>query len=186
MTQICRRNCTADIAVMWYSSLPVGYRATRSWQFFIKLIKSLFAFFGIWLKTNIFTLWRKDNYQCFSTARILAYHYLCCLSSLQHFILAFFFMLRCVNHYVRVDFDRKWSGRLLFVISVPGSGKPYILDSSFCGLVFLIWPQGPDEPVCLLRRSLELREYVTMSHVKCWKMPEDKSIVLLKILLFTL
>lgn len=126
---------------------------------FIKLIKSLLHFFWIWLKTNILRLWRKDNYQCSSTARILASHYLCRSSSLHHFNYTFLLILQCVNHYVCVNFDMKQPGRLM---SLPGSRKPNILGSCFCGLVFQIWPQVPDEPACTAQkvtRALGIYKY---------------------------
>lgn len=71
-----------------------------------------------------------------------------------------------------VDFDRNWSGSFLGEII---ARKWEAVCIEFISLWLGVFPQGPDEPVCLFRRSLELREYATMSHVKCQKIPEDNS-----------
>lgn len=69
-----------------------------------------------------------------------------------------------------LDFYRNWSGRFLGEIS---ARKWKAICIEFVFLWLGVFPQGTDEPVSLFRRSLELSEYVTMSHVKCWKMSED-------------
>lgn len=101
----------------------------------------LHFFFRIWLKTKTFRvlpLKRKDNYQCFSTARDLGYHYPCCSSFLDNFILAFFFLLPCVNHGDCVVLDRKWFGRFLGEISAR-KWEAICTDFNFLWLVF---PKG--------------------------------------------
>lgn len=96
----------------------------------------LCIFFRNWLKTNVLI---KDLTSCrekltaftVCTVRRFAYQYLCC--SAVRFTLALLFVLQCVNH-VLTFIGIGLAGFLVKL--VPGSGKPYVSNSSFCGLVF--------------------------------------------------
>ena len=126
-----------------------------------------------WLKTNElikdFTSCR-EKLTAFTVCivRRFAYQCLCCSSFPDHFTPRS--PLRVAVCESCLDFYRNWSGRFLGEIS---ARKWKAICIKFIFLCLGVFPQGTDEPVSLFRRSLELREYATMSHVKCWKMSED-------------